>query len=102
VAVVPTMHQLAAKGVGAAIIFAAGFAEGGESGVADQVEIGRIAAQAGIVVEGPNCLGSVNYLDRIPLTFIDTDMAQPSPGGIGIVSQSGAMAAVLAVMLESR
>jgi len=102
VAVVETVRQLAAKNVGAAIVFAAGFAEGGESGVADQIELGRIAAEAGMVIEGPNCLGSVNYLDRIPLTFIDTDMAQPSPGGIGIVSQSGAMAAVLAVMLESR
>ncbi|MBN8832187.1 MAG: CoA-binding protein, partial [Sphingomonadales bacterium] len=102
VAVVDTMRQLAAKKVGAAVIFAAGFAEGGEAGVADQKEIGRIAAEAGMVVEGPNCLGSVNYLERIPLTFIDTNMAKPSPGGVSIVSQSGAMAAVLAVMLESR
>ncbi|MCW2350426.1 MULTISPECIES: acetate--CoA ligase family protein [unclassified Sphingobium] len=102
VAVLDTMRQLAARKAGAAIIFAAGFAEGGEQGMADQQEIGRIAREAGIVVEGPNCLGSVNYLDRIPLTFIDTDIKAPSPGGVGIVSQSGAMAAVLAVMLESR
>ena len=102
VAVLETMRQLAAKKAGAAIIFAAGFAEGGEQGVADQQEIGRIAREAGIVVEGPNCLGSVNYLDRIPLTFIDTHVKAPSPGGVGIVSQSGAMAAVLAVMLEAR
>ena len=102
VAVVETVRQLAARKVGAAIIFAAGFAEGGEAGMADQIEIGRIAAEAGMVIEGPNCLGSVNYVDRIPLTFIDTDVKVPSPGGIGIVSQSGAMAAVLAVMLEAR
>ena len=102
VAVLDTMRQLAARKAGAAIIFAAGFAEGGEQGVADQQEIGRIAHEAGMVVEGPNCLGSVNYLDRIPLTFIDTHVKTPSPGGVGIVSQSGAMAAVLAVMLESR
>lgn len=102
VAVIDTIRQLAARNVGAAIIFAAGFAEGGEAGIADQLEIGRIAREAGMVIEGPNCLGSVNYVDRIPLTFIDTDIAAPSPGGIGIVSQSGAMAAVLAVMLEAR
>lgn len=102
VAVVETVRQLAARKVGAAIIFAAGFAEGGEAGMADQIEIGRIAAEAGMVIEGPNCLGSVNYVDRIPLTFIDTEMTAPSPGGIGIVSQSGAMAAVLAVMLDAR
>ncbi|MBO9575400.1 MAG: acetate--CoA ligase family protein [Sphingobium sp.] len=102
VAVLDTVRQLAARKVGAAMIFAAGFAEGGEAGMADQLEIGRIAREAGMVIEGPNCLGSVNYVDRIPLTFIDTNMAVPSPGGVGIVSQSGAMAAVLAVMLEAR
>ncbi len=102
VAVLDTVRQLAARKVGAAMIFAAGFAEGGEAGMADQIEIGRIARAAGMVIEGPNCLGSVNYVDRIPLTFIDTDIAVPSPGGVGIVSQSGAMAAVLAVMLEAR
>jgi len=102
VAVLDTVRQLAARKVGAAIIFAAGFAEGGEQGLADQRELGEIARAAGMVIEGPNCLGSVNYVDRIPLTFIHTDIAQPSPGGVGIVSQSGAMAAVLAVMLDSR
>lgn len=102
VAVLDTVRQLAARKVGAAMIFAAGFAEGGEAGMADQLEIGRIAREAGMVIEGPNCLGSVNYVDRIPLTFINTDVKTPSPGGIGIVSQSGAMAAVLAVMLLAR
>jgi len=102
VAVLDTVRQLAARKVGAAMIFAAGFAEGGEAGMADQLEIGRIAREAGMVIEGPNCLGSVNYVDRIPLTFISTDIAQPSAGGVGIVSQSGAMAAVLAVMLLAR
>jgi acyl-CoA synthetase (NDP forming) len=101
-AVLDTVRQLAARQVGAAMIFAAGFAEGGEAGMADQLEIGRIAREAGMIIEGPNCLGSVNYVDRIPLTFINTDVSVPSPGGIGIVSQSGAMAAVLAVMLLAR
>lgn len=102
VAVVDTVRALAARKVGAVMIFAAGFAEGGEEGLADQREIGRIAAEAGMVIEGPNCLGSVNYVDRVPLTFIDTPLAGKSPGGVGIVSQSGAMAAVLAVMLLAR
>ncbi|HWJ71340.1 MAG TPA: acetate--CoA ligase family protein [Sphingobium sp.] len=102
VAVVETVRALAARKVGAVMIFAAGFAEGGEEGLADQHEIGRIAAESGMVIEGPNCLGSVNYVDRIPLTFIDTPLAGKSPGGVGIVSQSGAMAAVLAVTLLSR
>lgn len=102
-AVLDTVRALAARGVGAAVIFSAGFAEGGEAGAAEQREIARIAAEAGMVIEGPNCLGCVNYLDGVPLTFVETDARAPrSAEGIGIVSQSGAMAAVLATMLASR
>jgi acyl-CoA synthetase (NDP forming) len=103
VAVLDAVRALAARGVGAAVIFSAGFAEGGEEGLAEQREIGRIAAEAGMVVEGPNCLGMTNFIDRVPLTFVETN-ATPlgDRPGIGIVSQSGAMACVLATTLASR
>jgi len=103
VAVLDTVRALAERGVGSAVIFSAGFAEGGEEGLAEQREIGRIAAASGMVVEGPNCLGMTNFIDRIPLTFVETD-ARPlgDRPGIGIVSQSGAMACVLCTTLASR
>ena len=53
-------------------MFSAGFAEGGEEGRAAQRELARIAAEHGMLLEGPNCLGMVNYVDRIPLTFVVT------------------------------
>ena len=103
VAVLETVQALADRKVGAAVIFSAGFAEGGEEGLAEQRAIGRIAAEAGMVVEGPNCLGMTNFIDRVPLTFVETD-ARPlgDRAGIGIVSQSGAMACVLGTTLASR
>lgn len=103
VAVLETIKALADRKVGAAIIFSAGFAEGGEEGLAEQREIGRIAAESGMVVEGPNCLGMTNFIDRVPLTFVETN-ATPlgDRNGIGIVSQSGAMACVLGTTLASR
>jgi acyl-CoA synthetase (NDP forming) len=102
-AVLDTVRALAARQVGAAIIFSAGFAEGGESGLADQRELQRIAAAAGMVIEGPNCLGFVNYVDAVALTFVETPaIALGKRPGIGIVSQSGAMAAVVAVTLTSK
>lgn len=101
--VLDAVRALAARRCGAAIIFSAGFAEGGEQGLADQRELARIAEAAGMVIEGPNCLGLVNYAERIPLTFVETLVPSPGPGGgIGIVSQSGAMAAVLATTFLSR
>jgi acyl-CoA synthetase (NDP forming) len=89
--------------VGGVVIFSAGFAEGGEEGLAEQQEIARIAHEHGMVVEGPNCLGLVNYVDSIALTFVQTP-PRPLDGqpGIAVVSQSGAMAAVLATALTSR
>ena len=103
VAVLETVQALAARKVGAAVIFSAGFAEGGEDGLAEQRAIGRIAAEAGMVVEGPNCLGMTNFIDRVPLTFVETDARSLGDrAGIGIVSQSGAMACVLGTTLASR
>ncbi len=44
----------------------------------DQLELGRIAAEHGMVIEGPNCLGCTNYVARVPLTFVETNM-RPRP-----------------------
>lgn len=103
VAVLDTVAALARKRIGAAVIFAAGFAEDGPQGAADQREIARIADAAGMIVEGPNCLGFVNFIDRVPLTFIARpDPRVDGPRRVGIVSQSGAMAAVLATTMIAR
>lgn len=103
IAVLDTVKALARRQVGAAIIFSAGFAEGGEQGRAEQQEIANIATEHGMVIEGPNCLGLVNYIDSVALTFVETPaIALNGRQGIGIVSQSGAMACVLSVMVTSR
>lgn len=102
-AVLGAVQGLAARGVGAAIIFSAGFAEGGEEGLAAQAEVARIAAEHGMVVEGPNCLGMVNYAAGVPLTFVETPIVDlTGKPGVGIVSQSGAMAVVLGTTLMAK
>lgn len=101
--VLDTLRGLARRKVGAAVVFAACFAEDGPQGLADQQEIARIAAEAGMVVEGPNCLGLVNFIDRVSLTFIEMPEARAQGDRrVGIVSQSGAMAAVLATTMIAR
>jgi len=103
IAVLDAIRGLAARKCGAAIIFSAGFAEGGEAGLREQAEIARIASEAGMVLEGPNCLGMVNHVDGVPLTFVETRCIAPAGRkAIGIVSQSGAMAAVLGTTLQAR
>jgi acyl-CoA synthetase (NDP forming) len=100
-AVMETVLACARRKVGGVIIFSAGFAEAGEQGRAEQEQLGHIAREHGMVIEGPNCLGIANYVDGIPLTFVVTPMQKfGSTPGVAIVSQSGAMAAVLGVALR--
>src|SRR5271170_6090582 len=91
------------RGVGGVIIFSAGFAESGAEGRAEQEKLARIAREHGMILEGPNCLGMVNFIDGVPLTFVLTPPV-PHIGteGIAIASQSGAMAAVVGVGLRAR
>lgn len=99
--VLQAVEACARRKVGGVIVFSAGFAESGEGGRLEQEELGRIAREANMVIEGPNCLGIANYVDRIPLTFVITPMPSACRGtGVAVVSQSGAMAAVLGVSLR--
>lgn len=102
-AVTDSLAACAQRGIRSAILFSAGFAESGETGRAEQEWVARLAAEHGMVIEGPNCLGLVNYVDSIPLTFVNVPSASlESRDGIAVLSQSGAMAAVLAVSLKAR
>jgi len=102
--VLGTVRSLGEKGCGAVVIYSAGFSESGEQGMKDQQELARIANEHGMIVEGPNCLGCTNYIERVPLTFVQTNMRTPPEGtrAVGIASQSGALAAVLATTLFAR
>lgn len=102
--VVDTVRDLAARGCGAVVVYAAGFTEAGEEGARDQAELARIATESGMIIEGPNCLGCTNYVSRIPLSFVETNMRTPPAGAraVGVASQSGALAAVLATTLHAR
>jgi acyl-CoA synthetase (NDP forming) len=101
-AVMQAMRDCATRDVGGVIIFAVGFAEEGPEGLAQQQEIAQIAQASGMVVLGPNCVGAVNYLDGTPLTFIETPVRQPGGKAVAIISQSGAIAAMLSVSLADR
>jgi acyl-CoA synthetase (NDP forming) len=101
--VLDAVRGLAKRAVGAVVIFASGYAEGGAEGLAEQKEIARIAREANMIVEGPNCLGLVNFVDKVSLTFIE--LPQQKVAGekrVSIISQSGAMAAILATTMISR
>jgi acyl-CoA synthetase (NDP forming) len=103
--VIEALRSCAQRKVGSAIVFSAGFAESGNAGLAEQEVMARVAREAGMVLLGPNCLGMVNHVENIALTFVATPTAitlEPGQQGIAIISQSGAMAAALIVSLSAR
>jgi len=80
------------RGVPAAIVGAAGFAELGGAGVALQRELAGAIAESGVRVLGPNCLGMISLPDRAVPTFssaLDEDV-ELRDGPVAFVSQSGA------------
>jgi acetate---CoA ligase (ADP-forming) len=90
-----TVRQLGRRGVASAIVWAGGFAEGGEEGAQRQRELVAAARESGVRVLGPNCLGVVNTAARFTGTFA-TWLRGPDQlrtSGISMVSQSGGLAA---------
>ncbi len=80
----------AARGVKAAVVLSSGFSEMGAAGLALQDRIRDTARRTGLRVLGPNCLGAVGVAARAISTFsIVLEGAMPTPGPLGIVSQSG-------------
>lgn len=93
----------AAKGVRAAVVFSAGFAELGAEGAALQDRLLARARAAGIRVLGPNCLGLYNAATGHCPTF--TSFLQdgpPPPGRVGLITQSGAFGTHLLNMARAR
>ena len=97
IVVVPARHvaaaleDCAAKGVRLVQILSAGFAEIGGEGVALQQQVVEIVRRTGLRITGPNALGTVSPSDGFYGTFSSLiDSLRPSPGRVGVVTQSGA------------
>jgi len=87
------------KGVKGAVIITAGFGETGDEGKKLENEILETAKKHNIRILGPNCLGSINTLNKINLSFAATNAIE---GNIAFLSQSGAFCtAMLDMSLES-
>ena len=92
-----------AVGVKSVVMFSAGFGEAGEAGMAMQRALVARARSAGIRVLGPNSLGLFNVAAGMFSTLVASlDTSWPEPGGIAIVSQSGAFASYCYALAEQR
>ncbi len=83
------------KGTKAAWILASGFSESGPDGEIRQRELIEFAKRTGMLINGPNCIGVVNMIDR----FASYSVAigpNTKPGNVSAILQSGAVCLGLA------
>src|SRR5699024_5104819 len=91
------------RGVPAAIIFSAGFAEMGEDGSKAQNQLLAIAREYGIRLLGPNCLGAISTSRGLIATFSSSvQSGLPSNGNIGFITQSGAFGSHCTALARER
>ena len=74
-----------AKGV---VVITAGFKEVNEEGARLEREIADMCRASGARLMGPNCLGLINTHSKMNASFA---RQMPAPGGISVLSQSGAL-----------
>jgi len=97
------LEDAIAAGVPALVIFSSGFAEIGAEGAAMQARLAARAAQAGVRLLGPNCLGFMTVAGDCYATFTPVlNLGKPKRGKVGIVSQSGAFGAYALTLARLR
>lgn len=102
-AALEAVRDCVAKGVKAAIVFTAGFAEVDETGAAAQAALVAAARAGGMRILGPNCLGLFDATrGYFPIFSASFENGWPLPGRIGIASQSGAYGSHLAALFRDR
>ncbi len=92
-AVMDAVRALGARGAGGVVVFASGYAETDMPERAEEERALRDTARAlGLPLLGANCLGFLDHAGRVGATFMPDYARMTAPaGGVGVVSQSGAM-----------
>ncbi len=89
-----SIDQLIEKKVKSIILITAGFGETDKAGKEDEKKLFRKVKDNNIRLIGPNCMGVINTHEKVKLnaTFV---AEKPVKGGIGFLSQSGALGAAV-------
>jgi len=96
--VTPMLRRCHARGIPAAIVYAAGFAEAGGEGARLQDELVAFVSESGMAVAGPNCMGFANLNTQAHTAFASvfkTAPAQEGPGSVSLLTQSGNVCAAV-------
>lgn len=93
------VDECISAGVKTITIVSAGFKEVGDAGAELEREIVTTCKSHGVRLLGPNCLGLINVHHRMNASFA---RHIPKPGGISVISQSGALCTAILDWAASR
>ena len=95
-AVLDVVAECGRKGIGAAVVYTAGFAETGEQGQQEQAALVETARGYGVRLCGPNTAGLVNAGTATCAAFgMAFEVERMPPGSIAFLTQSGALGSSL-------
>jgi acetate---CoA ligase (ADP-forming) len=99
--VLATIDDCEKKNIKNIIVITAGFKEVGAEGIEMEKLLMEKIHKNNMRLVGPNCMGIINTKESVAMngTFVQSD---PNPGGIGFVSQSGALGASVLRILKNR
>lgn len=95
---VQVLSEIATKGTKNVVVITAGFRESNAEGAELEAELVRISKEYNINLLGPNCLGFVNNIDDLNVSF---GKSNKTPGNLKFISQSGAVATSIFDWAES-
>jgi acetyltransferase len=97
--VIPTIDDCEKKNIKNIIVITAGFKEVGEEGIEMEKMLMEKIHKNKMRMVGPNCMGIINTKAGVMMngTFVK---GEPNPGGIGFISQSGALGAAVLKILK--
>jgi acetate---CoA ligase (ADP-forming) len=85
-AIADAFADLHAAGIRNAVVLTSGFAEVGAEGARRQEALLAAAQAEGVTLLGPNCLGFINYADRVPIWTTQPPLPVVPGGAVGVVS----------------
>jgi len=94
------VEECAQVGVRAAVVISSGFSEVGAEGAALEDRVAAAAAEAGMAMIGPNCMGVMSSWSRLYAT--GALIMHPAVGPASFISQSGNMGIQLMAAAEDR
>lgn len=100
--VIPTLGELAGRGIRNILLVSSGYSETGEEGARLQEELKRFCHRNDIMLLGPNCLGFINVANGASVFAGGSVEGDLIPGAVGMIGQSGAVSEVIVTKIMKK